>query len=203
MYCLRTTRLFGALLVAGIAAPEVAVQYFPDQAFAAKTADNTFFSDWYSGLLSGLREPPLYGQPRSSGLESYRFLWVRSFHSPIAIRLDISDGSRPATLTVKRGSLGQDYRKTHLLNTSTTAVTKEQVQGFRDQVTRAGFWDVDSFAGVTGTGADGSEWIIEGSRGREYHVVSRWSPQDGPIRTLGLALVQEIARMKLSPAEIY
>jgi hypothetical protein len=31
-------------------------------------------------------------------------------------------------------------------------------------------------------GADGEDWIIEGRRGRRYHAISRWSPEEGPIQ---------------------
>ncbi len=34
-------------------------------------------------------------------------------------------------------------------------------------------------------GLDGSEWIIEASDQGKYHLVVRWSPDDGPIRDIG------------------
>src|SRR5437899_2594377 len=40
--------------------------------------------EWYSEHLQAMREPPL---TRVAGeAEVYRFLWLRSFHRPIAIR---------------------------------------------------------------------------------------------------------------------
>ena len=33
-------------------------------------------------------------------------------------------------------------------------------------------------------GLDGSQWILEGVRGGEYHVVDRWSPKDNSYSQL-------------------
>jgi hypothetical protein len=40
-------------------------------------------------------------------------------------------------------------------------------------------------------GGDGSEWIIEGVKNGEYHVVARWTPKEGsPYQSLGKQFVE-------------
>ena len=58
------------------------VQYFP------KDKVDEFSVNWYGKQLSALDEPSLYMQ-RVSNKSIYRFLWLRTFHNPIAIRLEI------------------------------------------------------------------------------------------------------------------
>ena len=36
------------------------------------------------------------------------------------------------------------------------------------------------------TGLDGAQWIIEGLLNGNYHIVDRWSPEEGSIRAIGL-----------------
>jgi hypothetical protein len=38
-------------------------------------------------------------------------------------------------------------------------------------------------------GADGAEWLVEGIDQKGYHVVSRWSPEQGEVRRVGLAML--------------
>ena len=45
---------------------------------------------WFSKFLCAFEEDPLW-PPRKNG-ETYRFMWLRSFHEPILARLDIGDG---------------------------------------------------------------------------------------------------------------
>jgi hypothetical protein len=53
------------------------------------------------------------------------------------------------------------------------------------------------------TVVDGAQWIIEGARNGTYHIVDRWSPEDGEIRALGLLILNDLAKMKLAAKEVY
>jgi hypothetical protein len=52
-------------------------------------------------------------------------------------------------------------------------------------------------------GVDGAQWILEGVRDEQYHVVDRWSPPSGEVRTLGLAMLIDLARLKLPSQDVY
>lgn len=49
------------------------------------TEGDTFRENWYSSALFSFREPILYD--RSSQGDTYRFLWLRSFHRPVVFVL--------------------------------------------------------------------------------------------------------------------
>lgn len=199
-------RLFGCalplVLIGGGAPPALASAYFPAGAFSAKPADSDFFVEWYSTVLSGFKEPSLYDETKVSQLESYRFLWLRSFHRPVSIRLDMVGAFR-ATLTIKIGEPPGGDGSTRLFQTTKKVLTREQAVRFSEQVSQAGFWELAGFTGLEARGPDGSEWIIEGLRDHRYHVASRWTPRDGPIRALGLSFLTDLAGLKLAPSEIY
>jgi hypothetical protein len=72
-----------------------------------------------------------------------------------------------------------------------------------DQVNSVGFWELVTHEDSVDSGPDGSQWIIEGTKDGKYHVVDRWSPKGGPIRTLGLALAMDLGQMKIPSKEIY
>jgi hypothetical protein len=50
---------------------------------------------------------------------------------------------------------------------------------------------------------DGAQWIVEGVKGGTYHVVDRWTPKNGPVREIGLMMLEDLAKMELSAKEVY
>jgi hypothetical protein len=154
--------------------------------------------------LSFLDEPPLFALRNNRSLQVYRFLWLPSFHRPISVRLTINaDGSgsivarsvdRHTGLLTKVPS---DTEK--LILDTTSAVDKAQVQDVLGQLQRLAFWamptEEDQAPPQTSetahqsptlrvVGLDGSQWILEGVRDGEYHVVDRWSPKENPYSQL-------------------
>jgi hypothetical protein len=61
-------------------------QYFPKSSLDSRGRE--LKSQWYSSQLRALQEPSLLSLSKSPSAESYRFLWLRTFNHPIAIRLD-------------------------------------------------------------------------------------------------------------------
>jgi hypothetical protein len=66
------------------------VETFPktDTSTGAPAIDD-FRREWYTEHLAAMSEPALMAGPG----ETYRFLWLRSFHHPIAIRLSCTNGT--------------------------------------------------------------------------------------------------------------
>ena len=56
-------------------------------------------------------------------------------------------------------------------------------------INAAAFWDAPT-EDPGKNGEDGAQWIIEGRRQGRYHVVERWSPKSGPIRSAGEAFLR-------------
>ncbi|WP_035356623.1 hypothetical protein [Edaphobacter aggregans] len=158
-------------------------------------------SQWYSSQLRALEEPSLYSLSKSTSAESYRFLWLRTFHHPIAIRLDPNpDGTSTVIVKVASGAAG--FRPGVLSEQRSQLVSKEQTQAFLKRVSELRFWDASNPVNDQ-RGTDGSQWIIEGVRAGRYHVVDRWTPTKGVVRELGMILAFDLAKMDIPKDEIY
>jgi hypothetical protein len=143
----------------------------------------------------------LFQLSKSPSAESYRFLWLRSFNNPIAIRLDPKpDGTSTLTTKVASGSGG--FRPGSLSENTSRPLTREQTQAFLSKLDELGFWSAPNPVNDQ-TGTDGSQWIIEGVRAGRYHVVDRWTPSKGIIHELGLILAFDLAKMSIPKDEIY
>ena len=63
--------------------------YFPIEPMRDKSfllGIDSFVNTWYSKHLFVMREPLIYGDKSKN--EVYRFTWLRTFHNPIAIRIE-------------------------------------------------------------------------------------------------------------------
>ncbi len=174
-------------------------QYFPKSSFSS--SGDEFTRAWYSSQLHALREPSLFALTKTPSSECYRFLWLRTFNHPIAIRLNPkSDGT--GILTVKVASGAGGFHPGVLSESRTRVLTREETQSFLLQLDRLGFWKlpnpVDDHPGM-----DGAQWIIEGEKGGRYHVVDRWSPKKGPVHELGMIFAFDLAKMNIPANEIY
>jgi len=155
---------------------------------------NGFNDKWYSGTLSALQEPSLFALRNDKSIEVYRFLWLPSFHRPISVRLTINlDGtgsivtrsvdSHAGLLTKPASDTGK------LVQDATTVIDRVEVGEILGWLQRLAFRSMpteEEQAALQGSGSasggrmvpvyhvDGSQWILEGLRGGEYHVVDRW-----------------------------
>jgi hypothetical protein len=179
------------------------VKYFPDGVLSAVKRSDQFRSDWYSRQLQALKEPSLWelSKSKEEKSESYRFLWLRTFHHPVAIRVDVrADGV--ARLVVKMASGAGGFAPGELTRDETVTLEKMQTDRALAIFEKDGFWKLESFD-ESKIGADGSQWILEGVKGGKYHVVDRWSPTDGAVRLIGLSLIKDFAKLKIPAKEIY
>lgn len=170
------TILFLAFATSVVGAP---VRYFPDSVF------DGFVVGWYTSHLSAMNEPSLFEMTRSREANVYRFLWLRSFHRPIALRLEIADG----TLTVKELSGAGGYDPGKLRFNIIVPMTAAEVSSFLRAVDDIGFWQLPTHEAAR-NGVDGAQWVLEGVHAGQYHVVDHWSPREGPYRDLCLMLLK-------------
>jgi len=181
-----------AFLLASAALP--AQQYFPPSVLPSASQ--------YSKYLKAMREPSLWElAQRDSNAEVYRFLWLRSFHHPIAIRVVVrSNGSgwMNARMTSGRGGAEPGGIRRY----STSWLRKGLTLEWLAMLESTHFWHQPSLLD-TNSPPDGAHWIFEGVRNGQYHVIDRWSPAAGdPVRTAGV-LALKFARFKIRPAEVY
>src|SRR5215472_5131568 len=173
-------------------------RYFPPRSLDDDSRSDEFRSHWYSAALKALDEPSLWELSKLQKGESYRFLWLRSFHHPVAVRIDVrSDGSSQLVTKMTSGAGG--YEPGQLTKSTSIGLTKVQTDRFLNKLKKHAFWELEPQNRESG-GCDGAEWIIEGVRDGSYRIVLRWSPMNGPVRDLGLFMLKDLARLKV-PAD--
>jgi hypothetical protein len=144
-----------------------------------------FRSDWYSKQLRALQETSLYGS--SPNHETYRFTWLRTFHHPMAFRLDIAEQCA-ATLTVKETDGAGGYQPGSIILNKTINVEKANCEKLVAGLEDMKFWSLSTQ--FSGQGLDGAGWILEGSKNGDYHVVDRWTPLNGAFYEWALSLMK-------------
>lgn len=174
--------------------------FFPHGLLDSTRADiDDYVRVWYSKSLRVMGEPSLScgDNPR---VETYRFLWLRTFHHPISIRITRSE-SGIALVAIELtgaggGEPGSIGRRVHK---SLTVAQWESLQGVLNHVA---FWKVPTRPPEPGLGLDGAQWIIEGRRAAQYHVVDRWTPKKGSYRDAGLHFLQ-LSGLSVPEKELY
>ena len=153
---------------------------------------------WYTGELKAMNELPL--PALESEDESYRFLWLRSFHRPVTIHV-WRTGER-YFMVVKRlnGRGGYDPGTFDLYWARSLSVN--EWAGFMMQLEQSNYWLMPTKDDRMLD--DGAQWILESYRERRYHVVDRQSPEDGAYRDACMYLLRQSGLLAEIPAkEIY
>ena len=148
-----------------------------------------FERDWYSSFLASAAEPSLYlasQSQRPPGSATLRFTWLRSFHAPVAIRIETAGPGRHR-LVAKQLSGAGGYEPGHVEKTIDRVLTAEEAGRLQAMLARARVFGLtpDPCRG----GTDGSGWIFESVDAGGYHYAAVWSPDDGPANALGRFLM--------------
>jgi hypothetical protein len=176
------------------------LKYFPNGVLSADRRTDEFMQKRYSEQLAALREPSLWESSKTQQTQSYRFLWLRTFHHPIAIRVDVNpDGTSQLTTKMTSGKGG--YAPGKLIKNLTVTLSKEQTDWFIGKIELYRFWQLPSVQETGGN--DGAQWVVEGIKDHAYHIVDRWTPKDGDVRAIGLVLINDLAKLDIAPAELY
>ncbi len=148
------------------------------------TNDNaldTFVNTWYSKMLFALKEPVL--KEFNGDKEIYRFTWLRTFHHPVSVRLEKQGGVVKLFSKVCNGAGG--YEPGQIIFDTIFSLTQKQVDTTNIKLDLAKFWTLQTESREN-VGLDGSEWIIEVYKRNKYHMVVRWTPDNGTaFRNIG------------------
>jgi hypothetical protein len=177
-------------------------QSFPDRAFC-ETDERGLCEKWYAKHLRAMGEPSLWELSKDTSTESYRFLWLRTFHHPVSARWKVArDGSAQLVVKVLSGQGG--YEPGHLVHNRTTKVSREGVVHFLELLQKADFWNARTEEEMDNVvRLDGAQWIIEAVREGQYHVVDQWSPDSGPFRSAALFLAINLGGLNPRYTEVY
>ena len=144
--------------------------FFPVNAFDGARPDlDAFEREWYSQHLAAMREPSLSCEAAGAS-ETYRFLWLISFHRSISVRLVLKGDRGRIEFTELTGSGG--YEPGHVRRHTERRLSRDEASRFAKALNDADFWQLST--SIRDHGLDGAQWIVEGRRGGTYHVVDRF-----------------------------
>ena len=184
-----------------VATPSIGqTTFFPDGTLSKDSSH----ADRYSKHLKALHEPSLWESSKTKKTQTYRFLWLRTFDHPIAIRLDVeADGSSLLTTKISSGQGG--YEPDRLIQDRSRKLKKEQTDWFLGRLEELQFWSLPTKEAdqPNVVNLDGAEWILEATKNGDYHLVERWSPDKGAVHALGIIMLIDLAKLKLLYQEVY
>lgn len=147
--------------------------------------DDAFQRDWYSQHLAAMKAPSLScGKPAAA--ETYRFLWLRTFDRPASVKITMNGADARIETIILSGAGG--YEPGSIARRLERRLSAEERRRFAATIASTTYWTLPK--NVKDFGFDGAQWIIEARRGDDYHFVERWSPENGPVRELGLLFIE-------------
>lgn len=144
-----------------------------------------FENSWFSQHLEAAKENSLYYSSDSTQ-EIYRFTWLRTFHNPYIFTIVISE--KNSFIIVKKLDGAGGYKPGKLVRNDTLKINSEDKDMFIKSLEESKFWTLETNEKVMGL--DGAEWLLEGRKKGNYHLVKRWSPKNGNFRESCLKMLQ-------------
>lgn len=208
MFVCRDAQSYDARSTCPVSASEE--YFFPLGLFKSAWRDSDeFVRKWYSYHLRTMGEPSL-----SCGVnkdtEIYRFVWFRTFHRPIAIRVSHSKEGTHLVAVESTGAggyvpglvLGMPVKESEVPTRVQKVVSDSDWQALVVNLGKVDFWKIPTKEVSEQLGTDGAQWIIEGRRGNEYHIVDRWTPRSGFYRSAGFAFLK-LSGLSVPDKDIY
>jgi hypothetical protein len=147
--------------------------YFPQKIWGNDMSPKHSQAGWYGKHLEAMNEKSLLDSSRESA-ETYRFLWLRTFHHPIFVRVECAR-TEVKLFTKELDGLG-GYAPGKISRSGEGVLTESEWCEFLRLLDKADFWKMPSENDVLGN--DGAQWVLEGVKENRYHVVDRWTPRD-------------------------
>jgi hypothetical protein len=173
-------------------------KFFPAVALSENAWSSRLRISWYSLHLETMNELPLSALINED--ESYRFLWLRSFHNPVAIHVWRAGGRYFMTVKRLNGRGGYDPGTVDL--DRTRSLTENDWDAFMMHLEHSQYWTMPTKEDQMCN--DGAQWMMEGYREGRYHVVGRQCPGDGAYRDACMYLLRQSGLLAEIPtAEVY
>jgi hypothetical protein len=145
-------------------------------------------------------EEPVLSSGKEPSDFAYRFLWLRTFHHPIAIRVQRTGSSTILRGVELDGRGGYDWGK--IVKEVNRELPPAEVEAVVTQLDKAGFWQMEPREDPSRTGLDGAIWILEGSQNGAHREVIRWCPKSGDVREICLSFLP-LAGLTVLAKDIY
>lgn len=155
--------------------------------------------DSYSVHLKAMHESPLPSLIDED--ESYRFVWLRSFHRPVMVHV-WRTGDRYLTVVKRLNGRGGYAPGTSDLYWA-RSLTVNDWDSFMMHLEHAQYWQMPTRDNRM-MAQDGAQWILEGYREGRYHVVDRQSPDTDAYRDACMYLLRQSGLLAETPVnEVY
>jgi len=72
-------------------------------------------------------------------------------------------------------------------------------------IENANFWNLPTLPDTNKhiVQLDGAQWIVEGIRNGDYHIIDRWSPEaSDPVRAIGITALK-LGRFRVRSQDLY
>lgn len=170
---------------------------------------NFYLESWFSRELSIFKEPVIYLD--TSKKEIFRFTWLRSFHHPIVIRIENSNGKY--LLFWKESDLIGGRGTGNIIIDKQKILTKQIWETFIAKLNNSNFWELitlqdnlPQFQGLSYN--DGAEWILEGKAHgifykNCYHFVQRQFPDESSKIYQVCNFLLDLTDLKIKKIEKY
>jgi hypothetical protein len=166
----------------------------PPKASDFRIHETLLNSHLYSEPLKNIGQQQVCQEPIPEQTEWYRFMWVPTFQHPVFFRVDLdADGAATLLTVVWSGQGGYEWGKP--VKTSRKLTWEEEGDLF-GALSDIGFWTLPSEVERPPNVIvlDGTEWLIEGLKDGNCHVVTRYS---SPLtEVFERAFLTGIARIK-------
>ena len=175
--------------------------YYPYDVFTDTSmfvGSDTFLITWYSRHLFALQEPLIFNKP--SAKEIYRFTWLRSFHNPIAVRIE-KGVDNIVHLFWKQSDGSGGYEPGKIVVNNSKRLNLRQWNKFTSIIDSIDYWNLKT--NDTRIGNDGARWVLEGAFPEKYHVVDRWSVRNNSTFHNACKYLIELTGLKISERDIY
>jgi hypothetical protein len=164
------------------------VNYFPADSlfFTSVSKSNTldsFFKQWYSGVLYKLKEPILYNYQGEG--QSIRFVWLRSFKNPVVIRLNSFDDT--VYVNIKELTIKYSTEEVpEIVKDTMITLDAEKWQESLSRLEVNNFWNAMTEDTSSNTVKDATAWFLECRLANKYHCVNRSDAGDFASKDLYL-----------------
>lgn len=145
---------------------------------------------YYDKHLTAMREPLLSKLAEVDRTATvYRFVWLPSFHNPIAVRF-VKSADGAVVHAVRLDSQG-GYEPGNILRRKSAKLNPAHWQRIANALAKAKFWTLPTsqrppFGRLT---TDGDLLVVEGASEGKYHIVIRHSPPGGNFVDLCRAML--------------
>lgn len=165
-----------ALFLLFSATSSMAEDYFPNKMFSEEQEYHDFVVEWYSKHLLSMNEKSLWQTRSDKSRHEYRFTSLPTWGNPVVISFEIDrEGNGKVFVKKSDGHGGYDAGK--LVLDKVIELDSEQTEKLTNQLNELKFWELPTK--IDRMGVDGAQWVMEGIKDGEYHIVDRWTPESG------------------------